>query len=339
MHLNFVGIAQGLSRIILTELPVPQSGKIVLFLMSQENKMTKSLHIHTAIVHCVLLASVLMLHVPYAAANPSLGEALQVANAGDARAQYITGMMYMFGQGTHQDIAEGAHWLERSVRAGIPQAMVALAELYDIGEGVPEDIRRASQLREQAALAGDPTARGQIADNRNLRGQADFRRASVLTDLKLFNKAVPYAKRAADAGSANAQLLLGRAYHFGNGVPVNLSLAVSLYQRSADGGLADGNRALAYMYEFGLGVRVDRKKALFYYDRSAAKGSALARQAAANLRSPDYDQAMYRQDSGDSDGTSPSSPTPSISCPYGTNPVSGVNGGIAYCQPYYGNTP
>jgi TPR repeat protein len=73
--------------------------------------------------------------------------------------------------------------------------------------------------------------------------------------------------------------------------------AVSLYQRSAAGGLADGNCALAYMYEFGLGVRVDRQKALFYYDRAAAKGSDKARQAAANLRSPDYDRPP-QQNSG-----------------------------------------
>jgi len=44
------------------------------------------------------------------------------------------------------------------------------------------------------------------------------------------------------------------------------------------------------MYEFGMGVDVDRKQALKYYDRAAARGSTIAKQAAANLRSPDYDQ-------------------------------------------------
>ena len=302
--------------------------------------MIKSLHFHTAAVYSALLAAALMLPVPYAAANPSLPEALQAANAGDARAQYMVGMMYMFGQNTRQDIAEGARWLERSVRAGIPQAMVALAALYDVGQGVPEDPKYATQLREQAARTGDPTARGQIADDRRLRGQADFRRASVLTDLKLFNEAVPYARRAADAGSANAQLLLGRAYHFGLGVNRDLPEAVHWFRKSAAGGLADGARALAYTYEFGLGQNADRGKALTYYDQAAKLGSEKARIAAANLRSPDYDRAMYRQGSGDSDGTLPStSSTPSISCPNGTNPVTGVNGGVAYCQPYYGNTP
>jgi TPR repeat protein len=43
------------------------------------------------------------------------------------------------------------------------------------------------------------------------------------------------------------------------------------------------------MYEFGEGVKADRAKALFYYDRAAAKGNKIAKQAAANLRSWEYD--------------------------------------------------
>ena len=231
-------------------------------------------------------------------ANLSLREVLPVAQSGDARAQYIAGMIYLFGDGTRQNIAEAVRWLQPSARAGMPQAMVALAGLYDVGQGVPFDANRAMQLRQQAARAGDPTARAQIADDQQLRGQRDFRRASILTDLKQYRAAIPYATAAADAGSANAQLLLGRAYHFGLGVAVDHRAAAALYQRSADGGLADGNRALAYVYEFGLGVGVDHKKALVYYDRAAAKGSAKARRAAANLRSPDYYRPPQHYDAG-----------------------------------------
>jgi uncharacterized protein len=246
---------------------------------------------------CLSLSAILILSTVQVFANPSLRETLPAARAGDARAQYIAGMTYLFGQGTRQDITEAARWLGLSARAGIPQAMVALASLYDVGHGVPFDRDRATQLRQQAARSGNPTARGQLADDIRLPGQRDFRRANVLTDLRLYHEAIPYAKKAA-TGSANAQLLLGRAYHFGLGSPVDLRAAVSLYQRSAAGGLADGNRALAYMYEFGLGVRVDRQKALFYYDRAAAKGSGKAHQAAANLRSPDYDRPPPQQNSG-----------------------------------------
>jgi TPR repeat protein len=79
---------------------------------------------------------------------------------------------------------------------------------------------------------------------------------------------------------------------------VDKPAALALYLRSDAGGLADGSRAVAYMYEFGEGVSVDRKKALYYYDRATSRGSDLARRAAANLRSPDYDRPARSQGGG-----------------------------------------
>lgn len=236
------------------------------------------------------------------AANPTLAQALQAARGGDIRSQYIVGMMYMFGQGTRQNLAEAVRWLNSSAEGGLPHAMVALAGLYDVGQGVPFDPARALQLRQKAARLGNPTAQGQLDDDRRMKGQADFRRASILTDLQLYTEALPYARRAAAAGSANAEFLLGRAYHFGDGVPVNLPEAVRWYRASSDAGLADASRGLAYMYEFGLGVRADRAMALRYYDKAAAGGSALARRAAANLRSPDYDRPRNYSSGGGSTG-------------------------------------
>ena len=224
------------------------------------------------------------------AANPSLGETLPAARSGDARAQYRVGMMYMFGQGTSQNVSESAQWLERSAQSGMPHALGALANLYDVGQGVPFDPARATALRQQAARAGNSTAEGQLADDQRMPGQRDARRASVLMDLKMPVAAIPYARRAAQAGSGNGQVLLGWMYHFGVGMPVNLTEAVRLYRQSANNNFPEGNRAMAYMYEFGLGVAPNRATALQYYDRATAGGSALAKRAAANLRSPDYDQ-------------------------------------------------
>lgn len=140
---------------------------------------------------------------------------------------------------------------------------------------------------------------GKSRATRRCRGSGT-RRALALTDLKMYEAAIPYARRAAQAGSANGQLLLGRAYHFALGTPKDLQAAVALYRKSEAGKLADGARALAYMYEFGLGVKADRAMALLYYDRAAARGSTLARRAAANLRSPDYDRPANTHSGGGS---------------------------------------
>ncbi|MBK7061295.1 MAG: sel1 repeat family protein [Rubrivivax sp.] len=234
------------------------------------------------------------------AANPRFSDALRAAERGDARSQYIAGMMLMFGHETKQNLPAAARWLEASSKGGLPQAMVALAALHDIGQGVALDPDRAQSLRQQAARLGNETARGQIESDQTMPGQRDFRRALALTDLKMYEAAIPYARRAAQAGSANGQLLLGRAYHFALGTPKDLQAAVALYRKSEAGKLADGARALAYMYEFGLGVKADRAMALLYYDRAAARGSTLARRAAANLRSPDYDRPANTHSGGGS---------------------------------------
>ena len=265
--------------------------------------------------------------LPCAAQNPSLANALKAAKSGDIRAQYIAGTMYMLGDSTRQNIPEGARWLQRSAEGGLPQALVALANLYDVGQGVPLDTARAADLRQQAVRAGNATARGMIEDDRKMPGQADFRRANVLYDLKLYDATIPYAKRAAAAGSGNAQYLLGRANHWGLGVPVNLPEAVRLYRAATDRGLEDAARHLAYMYEFGLGVPVNRKTALVYYDRSAAAGNKLARQAAANLRSPEYDAPVNY-----GSGASPI-PTTTHDCPSGSS-----WNGAGRCRDSSGNT-
>jgi uncharacterized protein len=81
-------------------------------------------------------SAILLVSIVPVFANPSLRQTLPAAQAGDARAQYIAGMTYLFGQGTRQNIAEAARWLGLSARAGIPQAMVALASLHDVEQGV-----------------------------------------------------------------------------------------------------------------------------------------------------------------------------------------------------------
>jgi TPR repeat protein len=236
--------------------------------------------------------------------NPPFREVLAAANGGDAGAQYMAGMTYLLGQGTRQDIPAAVRWLQKSAQAGLPQALVALAGLHDVGQGVPFDANRATQLRQQAARAGNSTARSQLEVDARIPGTRDYRRASILTDMKLYAQAIPHARKAAAAGSPEGQELLARALLLGQGVAVDKSAALKLYEQAAAAGNVDAMRGLAYMYEFGEGVRVDRKKALVYYDQAAAKGSKIARQAAANLRSPDYD-ARPRSDGGGGESAVP----------------------------------
>jgi uncharacterized protein len=245
-----------------------------------------------------LLMALLVLSAPAFSANPSFADALRGAKGGDSASQYVVGMMYLFGQGTRANPAEGARWIQSSAGSGMPQAQVALATLHDIGHGVPLDADKATQLRQQAATAGNSTARAQLEADRKMPGTRDFRRADALTDFGRYAEALPYARRSAEAGSPDGQELLARAYLLGRGTSKNYAAALELFRKADAAGTAAGARGMAYIYEFGMGVDVDRKQALKYYDRAAARGSTIARRAAANLRSPDYDPPPPPRSSG-----------------------------------------
>jgi len=90
------------------------------------------------------------------------------AEAGDASAQYYTGVMYADGQGTVRDYAEAAKWYEKAAAQNHPDALFALARLYVFGLGVAPDAHRAVQLYEQAAEAYPPGEDRQRAEEQRL---------------------------------------------------------------------------------------------------------------------------------------------------------------------------
>lgn len=72
------------------------------------------------------------------------------AIAGDADAQYYTGVMYAEAQGTKKDIAEAVRWYEKAAARDQPDALYALARLYLVGYGVDRDLDKAIQYFDKA---------------------------------------------------------------------------------------------------------------------------------------------------------------------------------------------
>ncbi len=221
---------------------------------------------------------------------------------GNADAMSQLGMMYVMGYGVQQNTSEAARLFQDAVKRGSPQAMTNLANLYDMGQGVPRDPAKAHQLRQDAAKAGEKVAVQQVQRQKSHPGEASFQTGTSFISIGKDKQAIPYLLDAADKGHADAQVVAGRLYHFGRGVKRDYAKAVGFYERAVKQGSASGFFHLGYMYEFGLGVAKNKNKALELYDRAAAKGDVLARQTAANLRSPDYDPPPVRtSDGGDSD--------------------------------------
>ena len=90
-------------------------------------------------------------------------------------------------------------------------------------------------------------------------------RAAAATDIEKL-------RLQAEAGDANAQFELGRAYQDGTGIQQNDELAVDWYRKSAERDYAKAQNSLGVMYARGLGVNQDKAEALRWYKKAAKQG-------------------------------------------------------------------
>ena len=87
-----------------------------------------------------------------------------------------------------------------------------------------------------------------------------------------FEKAVEYARMAAEAGNVDAQFRLAICYDFGKGVALSHEEAARWYLKAAGQGHADAQYNLGVSYDVGDGVAPDMEKAAFWYEKSALQG-------------------------------------------------------------------
>lgn len=91
-----------------------------------------------------------------------------------------------------------------------------------------------------------------------------------------------FIRSAADSGDADAQFILGRAYHLGVGVSTDYGLAHYWYTKSAEQQNAAAECNLGYMYRSGKGVARDRSNARYWFSRAAQHGDTDAQSMIAN---------------------------------------------------------
>lgn len=75
----------------------------------------------------------------------------------------------------------------------------------------------------------------------------------------------------AKKGDAAAQLAVGGAYLYGQGVAANYDTARSWFLKSAEKGNADAQYNLGVLYDLGQGVKQDYATAAHWYSKAAAK--------------------------------------------------------------------
>lgn len=80
-------------------------------------------------------------------------------------------------------------------------------------------------------------------------------RAEALYRAGNYAEAVPLFHQAAESGSAQAQLMLGKCYDLGHGVVADPAQAVAWYRKSASAGNSDAQDNLGTCYAEGFGVQ------------------------------------------------------------------------------------
>ncbi len=80
------------------------------------------------------------------------------AQAGDAQAQFLLGVMYEKGRGIAQDPVKAANWYRKAAQQDHIIAQLSLGNLYDKGLGVRQSYAEARTWYTKAAVLGNPEA-------------------------------------------------------------------------------------------------------------------------------------------------------------------------------------
>jgi TPR repeat protein len=83
---------------------------------------------------------------------------LQLANQGDAQAQYFIGVMYVKGRGITQNITESMKWFRKAAEQGDAKAQYELGERHECGCGISLNTSEAVKWYRMAAKQGHAKA-------------------------------------------------------------------------------------------------------------------------------------------------------------------------------------
>jgi TPR repeat protein len=182
----------------------------------------------------------------------------EMAQNGNAAAQYELGMCYFAGNGVLQDYQKAAYWFRQAAQQGDMHAQYAIGACYLEGKGVEADINNAIYWYEQSAINGYVVAQCELG--------------ACLIRLKDYESAFIWMYKAAEAGFAKAQYNLGNMYYCGHGVQADFNKFEYWIRKSANQGYADAQIMLGDAY-----LTVDMNESIRWYRMAADQGNELAK--------------------------------------------------------------
>ena len=188
------------------------------------------------------------------------------AKQGHAEAQGDLGRLYETGESVPQDYDKALKWYRRAAKRGHAHATRLLARCYATGTGAPVDKVAAARLYSVAVELGDRSA---AADLRRLTSEGWNRPGVDQSGELAFDRVEwrEWCRRAAEAGHAEAQALLGSSYLQDGRLDHEPSVsalrsatwakALAWYTKAAEQGCVQGQVGLAEMYLHGYKAAVD----------------------------------------------------------------------------------
>ena len=165
---------------------------------------------------------------PLAERDEAAEQLEQLAEDGDAYAQYVIGTAYRDGGLLIPDTAKAQKLLERAAKHDLDAAQYALGKLYLSDDPDIHDSAKGIYWLKRSADNGNDHAAYRL-------GKEYLSGKNTVKDAKT---AVSYLRQAADNGSAYAQYLLGKLTLMGEGVPKDMDAAYEWFAAARDNGHA-----------------------------------------------------------------------------------------------------
>ena len=159
----------------------------------------------------------------------------QVAERGDAHAQYRMGQLYRDGPLLIPDNRKATHWLTQAAKQGLSEAQYALGKLLLSDDWEVRDPGEGIRWLKQAAENGSHFAAYRLGK--------EYLSGEVVS--KSVTKAADWFTKSAEAGNQYAQYMVGKLYLMGQGLPRDQAQAMMWFSRSA----VQGNRYAQFFLE------------------------------------------------------------------------------------------
>lgn len=191
--------------------------------------------------------------------NWVIDELTELAEQGNADAQFQLGYLYLYGENIIPDKEKALYYWEQSAKQGNIDALCSLGEYYFHSNDYALNDVTAADYWKQAIRKGSIEAHYHLS-------KCYFLGSGVLEDHK---KAVEHCHIAAEKGIAEAEWLLGEYYRVGF---QNFQEAAKWYKKAAEQGLDKAQ------FSFGVFLNTEQRyeSAAEWFEKSATQGYMLA---------------------------------------------------------------